>query len=296
MKILITGDWHLTDKQPENRIDDYAEAVLTKLQFIIDTAKELGCCLIIQPGDLFDSPNPSYSLFSKVAKAIKRIHPIWVATVWGQHDLRYRNKGDTALKALEISCSGNLLLELNDRFQDPVTIHSAGWEEAVPKPIDGKFNILITHRMIVNEKIWEGQTDFDYANVFLLKHPFNLIVSGDNHKYFIAEHGKRLLVNCGSMMRSSINQIDHIPTLVFFDTDNPEGWYNIDIPIKHVKEVFNMETVIKTQERDEKLDAFVSGLSENKEMGLSFGDNLSAYMKENKIDSAVKDIIEEGMR
>jgi DNA repair exonuclease SbcCD nuclease subunit len=296
MKLLICGDTHLIDKAPENRIDDYAEAGMEKFQFTLHTAKELGCTLISQPGDLFDSPNPSYSLFSKVVKMIKRIHPIWFATVYGQHDLRYRNRENTALKALEVACSGNFLLECNDRFQDPVYISSAGWGEPIPEPIVGKFNILITHRMIVDEKIWEGQTDFDYANVFLMKHKFDLIVSGDNHKYFIAEHGKRLLVNCGSMMRSSINQIDHIPTLVFFDTENPEAWYNIDIPIKPVKEVFNMETVIKTQERDEKLDAFVSGLSEHKEMGLSFGDNLSAYMKENKIDKAVKSIIEEGMR
>lgn len=298
MKLLISGDWHLTDKAPENRVDNYGDACLGKAEFILQTAKELECNYILQPADFFDSPNPSYELFTKVVKLISNYSTITILTAFGQHDLRYRNPRNTALRALETSCQ-NVMVGVPLLFPThpkEIVIKCIGWNEDIPEPTPNAFNILVIHRMIVDEKIWEGQTDFEYANIFLKKNKFDLIVSGDNHKYFVAESGKRLLVNCGGLMRSSIDQVKHEPTLVFFDTEHPDKWYNIDIPIEPAEKVFRMDMVEKTKERNEKLDSFIEGLSTHKEMGMSFGDNLAEYMKTNKIDKAVQDIIWEGMQ
>ncbi len=40
MKLLFTGDWHLTSKRPENRIDDYWETCKRKIIFILQYAKD----------------------------------------------------------------------------------------------------------------------------------------------------------------------------------------------------------------------------------------------------------------
>ena len=291
MNILLTGDFHLTDKTPENRIDDYPETGLKKLKFNLDLAKEKKVRWILQPGDFFDSPNPSYSLFTKVVRMINE-YGIPIYTVFGQHDLRYRNVNNTGLLALSASCP-NVLLNPNS-IGGEISIQSAGWEEDVPKPRVGKYNILITHKMIVKEKLWKDQEDFTYANAFLKANKYDLIVSGDNHQFFVENIGNRWLINCGSMMRSTIAQIEHFPRVLLYEIPT-NNWTEIDIPIKPAEEVFKIEQVIKTKERDEKLEAFVEGLSVHKEMGLSFEDNLNSYLIANEISQPIQDIIKENL-
>ena len=55
MKLLITGDWHLTDKTPRNRIDDYPKTQHRKISWMIGEAIRHRCEYILQPGDMFDS-------------------------------------------------------------------------------------------------------------------------------------------------------------------------------------------------------------------------------------------------
>lgn len=294
MKILITGDWHLTDKCPENRIDDYGNTVLKKLSWILDYAKQKEVDTIIQPGDFFDTPNPSYSLFTEVVGWINA-YKINILTVFGQHDLRYRNPGNTGLRALAAACP-TVMINPNEKINmSGVHIQSAGWEDPIPKPSVKMFNILITHRMITSKKLWEGQEEFEDSVNFLVSHKFDLIVSGDNHQNFYDVVDNRWLINCGSMMRNSIIQVQHRPCVALFDTRNVSKGKFIDIPIEPPETVFKMEEVMKTKERDEKLESFVEGLSTHKEMGLSFEDNLNAYMKTNKVDSHIQDIIKESM-
>ena len=292
MNILITGDLHLTDKRPENRIDNFEEAVLRKFRFILETAEKYKCEYILQPGDFFDTPNPSYSLFSQITSYLKEF-PIPVLTCYGQHDLRYRQKDNTALFALSIVCPSLILLaqDHNPSFKG---VNGAGYNEEILEPPSSS-DILITHRMIIEDKLWEQQTSFDYANVFLAKNKFSLIVSGDNHQFFFAERRGRFLFNCGSMMRSNISQMEHKPRVILFDTDKPSKWKEIMIPVSPAEEVFRTDAIIE-KERNGLLDAFVSGLTEHKEMGMSFSDNLFAYMHENKVSSQIEDIIKEGLK
>jgi hypothetical protein len=150
--------------------------------------------------------------------------------------------------------------------------------------------------MIVDEKLWEDQEDFENAHDFLKEHKFDLIVSGDNHRFLTDNISNRWIINCGSMLRSTIDQIKHTPTIMLFDTQTAI-LSEIKIPIKSAEEVFKMEQVIKAKERNDKMEAFVEKLSNDfvKDMGLSFGDNLDIYMKANRIDDSIKTIIRENM-
>jgi predicted phosphodiesterase len=294
MKILIVGDLHLTDKTPANRIDSYDKTVLRKFEWILKYAKEKEVDTIIQPGDFFDTPNPSYSLFTEVVGWINA-YKINILTVFGQHDLRYRNPGNTGLRALAAACP-TVMINSNEKISmSGVHIQSAGWEDPVPKPSVKMFNILITHRMITKKKLWEGQEEFEDSIDFLKTHKFDLIVSGDNHQNFYDNVDDRWLINCGSMMRNSVIQVTHKPCVALFDTKNVSKSKFIDIPIESPEIVFKMEEVIKTKERDEKLESFVNGLSSHKDMGLSFEDNLSQYVQAQSIDRAIYDIIKENM-
>ena len=287
MKFLNTGDWHITDKRPENRIDNYWKTILRKINFIMTTAKNRKVDYILQPGDLTDTPALSYEAFSEIIDLITTT----TITTWGQHDLRFRHQRNTALRALSKSTNIEILSNGCGIYNAGVNIIGCAYNEEIPNLKEGDdFNILLIHKMIVEEKIWNAQQEFEWANSFLRRNKFDLIVSGDNHQYFTATTGKRFLFNCGSLLRSSIAQIDHQPKIIIFDTDTRK-YEIIDVPIEPAEKVFKLSNVIKEKERDEKIEAFVNGLSEQKEMSLSFEDNLNIYVKENKIDSKIVDII-----
>ena len=298
MKIVCCPDLHLTEKRPQNRIDNYEATVLTKFRFILRTAEENDCNCILQPGDFFDAPKPPYAFYSQIVSYLKEFN-VPVITLFGQHDLKYRNPEDTALRAVDIAVDDFMLLSQGHRprlsFKEGIEIQGCGWEEEIPEPIPGKFNLLLIHKMIVDDKLWADQEHFEYANGFLREHKFDLIVGGDNHKPFIAHSRGRYLFNCGSMMRSTIAQVDHQPRIIIFDTEHPMNYTEIDIPIEPSDNVFKMEKVEMEKERNTNLEAFVSGLSEHKDMGLNFGDNLQAYVIENKLDNEIYELLKRGM-
>ena len=178
MRALLTGDLHLTNKCPDNRKDDYEETAIRKFGSILNAANDNKCDCIIQPGDFSDSPGLSYDFFIKISSMIK-LFGKHVFICWGQHDLRYRTRENTFLAALQ---EANHHLQILTKgpaigFMG-VDIYGSSFGEEIPEIEDPKkFSILVTHRMIVNEKLWEGQTDFQYANSFLRLNKFNLIVS-----------------------------------------------------------------------------------------------------------------------
>lgn len=300
MKIAATGDLHLTKNKPVNRIDDYWETAKRKLRFIFEVAKDEEAKVIIAPGDMTDTPSLSYFEFSELVELMwKGCENINFLTIFGQHDMRYRTKPNTALYALEKALgwpSFRILDSAQPVFfhrSPPIAFSAASYGEDIPEPIEGAFNILIIHKMIIEEKLWSAQEDYEASNTFLRRHNYDLIVSGDNHQGFIEKTpGGRLLVNCGAMMRSKIDQVDHKPFIVVYDTDTKKH-KQIFIPIEPAEKVFQLDKVEIEKERNENLGSFVSGLLEQKDISSVFEDNLLEYCKENNISEEVMTEIKE---
>jgi len=295
MKFLITGDCHLTSKRPGNRCDDYWETIKRKFQFVLSTASDKGVDYVLCPGDLTDSPFISWSDFSEIVHIIN-YNEVNILVPWGQHDLRYRTRGNTALDALSASCKSLFVMDGRDLPEEKICIYSAPYGSDIPEIKDkDDFNVLLVHRMIIKDNpLWEGQTDYVSAKNFLRKYPFNLVVSGDNHQSFV-EHNERrnsYLFNCGSLTRSRIDQIDHEPVIYICDTETKK-FEKIFIPIEPAGKVFLLDKIEREKERNADLDSFVSGLLEYEDMGLDFGNNLSVYCKENTVDKEIVSIIDE---
>lgn len=290
MNILITGDLHLTEKPFENRKDDFLKTSLRKLKFIFETAKE-NDCLCIQPGDFFDTPTPSYKFFRKVVALIKKYDDICIFTCAGQHDMRYRTKNNTALKALSVACS-NVFLEYNNTYDNTkIFISSSSYNEEIPEPKEGKYNILLVHKMIVDSKLWKGQEDFSYANNFLRRNKFNLIVSGDNHAQFEISINNRFLFNCGTLIRDGVNYIDYKPYVVLFNTKTYK-WNKIFVPIEPSEVVFDLNKIESEKNRDTDIEKFVSGIKNYRNMGLDFKKNIDDYISTKDIPRSVKLVFE----
>jgi len=284
MKLLLVGDIHYTDKAPRTRTDDYLSEWYRK--FMILKNHNL---TMLQPGDLTDTPFLSYLSFRRLLSILQGTT---ILTVYGQHDLRYRNKGNTPVDALRDACPNFYITDaVPYELEKNVYVYGASFEEEIPKiTTESSFNILLIHRMIspVKSEDWHEEE----ALPFLKKHKFDLIVSGDNHKSFEIRNGFKRLINCGSLMRSKIDQVDHKPCYYILDTktDKLEKHF---IPITEGHKVFDMSLKEEKAERNEDLEAFVSGLSKQKEMELNLMDNLTAYMKKNNIEEEIRDIIRE---
>jgi len=259
-KILITGDWHLSDSRPRSRIDDYLKAQKEKIQFIFDTARKERCQLIIQPGDLCDSFKTTDSFKVKWINFFNlNIHKLGapsIVSVYGQHDMRYHT-GDidnTPLGVLRAGIGFNLIEDELPLIYPGIDIYGAGWGKPVPKILrQESFNILITHRLITDSDLWPGAESYDVAGAFLRKNNFKIIVSGDNHKKFVYKNRNRYLFNCGSLMRSKIDQFSHKPAIFILDLSVMK-YKEILIPIEKPENVFSVVEFEKEKEENRKLD------------------------------------------
>lgn len=297
MKLLLTSDWHFTDKGPKNRTDDYPNTLIKKIKYILGKSAEYDNP-ILQAGDMTDTSLLSYSAYTTLLSLLKegiKEQSIW--TVYGQHDLLYRNKGNTPLDALEVACDPLRIVRTTIIFpnhEPDIYLYGCSFEEEIPEIQDPKaFNVLLIHKMIVDQHREEWEEVYPLAPTILKNSTFDLIVSGDNHKSFIVSTGgnkPRHLINCGSLMRSKIDQIHHKPFFCIFDTET-RSYEKHYIPIQDWSEVFDLETKVKEEQKDEMLTSFVSSLSQHKEIGLSFQDNVANFMNENNIEQGVRDIV-----
>jgi DNA repair exonuclease SbcCD nuclease subunit len=296
MKIVAAGDLHIRERRPENRIDsDYILTQFDKIEWILNYTKEHEAILLL-PGDVFDSPTQTNLILQMCIRLLFKYSYVSVAATYGQHDLRYHNSTNYDNTALAVLTAARVLydLETPQWFDDTkVVIYGCPFGEKIPEITTKGFNVLLIHKMIIDsDKIWEGQEEYEYAQNLLRKHKFDLIISGDNHKFFHSEVGDKHLFNCGSLMRMTTAQLDHIPRIVLFDTDTRE-YEIVDVPIRPISEVFDLSKIEEKKHKEEQFTAFVKGLSESKDISLNFQDRLFAYIKENMISDEIKDLIME---
>lgn len=304
MRFLITGDWHIDEDKIKTRKDNVLNTCLNKIGQIFQIARNNECQAILQPGDFFEHHRANDFLKQLLISFLKSdLGSVPIYTVFGQHDLRYHNSNvnNTPLKVLQSSGVVSILGEKPLVYpQDLVNVYGASWYEDIPKIWDTLIgtNILVLHKMIVDQKIWEGQEDHTYANLLLAKTKFDLIVSGDNHKHFVARSGKRFLINCGSLLRTRIDQEDHRPCVYIYDTEPEHGkpfLEQVFLDVDDFKDVIRVDEAKREKEDNEKLKEFIEALKVDAKLtGIKYRHNVYSYLEQNKdtIDSVTKYFID----
>ena len=299
---ILTADIHIRSQKPACRTDDFFDDQIKKLNFIIDKSNEYNVPIIVA-GDL-----GHHSIWGD--KLLSVIIPIFlrckngVYVVPGQHDLPYHrieNYQKSALGVLQSASAITVLLEnnpsINDLHKLLLYVFPYGEEMVNPssKSIDG-VKMAVTHQMVVQDKLlWDGQTGASKAKNLLKKFDeYDIILSGDNHKMFVSEYQGRTLVNPGSMMRTTIAQIDDTPS-VFLLTDDKKVT-QIPLPIRDdaFLDIY-IDGYLSDDDKNERLDAYVERLESNVELTLSFEENLTNYIHSNNIEKEVEAIIWENV-
>lgn len=297
MKILILSDCHLRDTNPRNRQDNYYQTGLDKLDWCLGLAKINKCDFVLQAGDLTDNPRSSYKLIAAVLGLLHK-YDIKVYGITGQHDRRHHTSdlSNVPMTVFQVILSKFELLNSDPICIDKLNIYGSSFGEEIPKILDEtKFNILVTHRMIIGEdKLWEGQESYVTARTLLAKNKFDLIVSGDNHQFFTSEYQGRHLLNLGSLLRSTSAQINHKPKVAIFDTDT-NTYELFDVPIQPSSAVFNLDEIKSKKEvalETDKIKKYISLLSNKDEKTTyDYVNNLNHFMEQNQTNDEVKEIV-----
>ena len=305
MLISGTGDWHIKHPRPKNRTDEnYSETIFRKIEYILKESEN--CFCILQAADMFDTfklSNVPHYLVRKTADLLLKYcwdKNIRLFSQRGQHDLRFRSDvNDTPLGILEIA--EIVWIAKEEELGENVMLYGCGYMDEIPYPKDNnKFNVLLVHKMIIEDKpLWPGQENYFTAKSFLKKYPYDLVVSGDNHNGFISEYRNRTLINCGSLMRNNIDQKDHKPFFVIFDTENRK--YEIkEIPIDFPEDVLKLEEAVYDKDQKVRLDSFIKDLESRIDSGKGFNvdylEESRKIAKEEDLDSEVWELLEEAYK
>ena len=286
---ILTGDIHVRDDQPVCRTDDFFEAQAKKIAWLRHLQQEHDCP-ILDSGDLFAKAKPSHFL---IQWAILNL-PAEMFTIPGNHDLPSHNLDlldKSGLGVLRAAAAVQVLLR-------PFNVHSSldvypfPWG-AEPSPLrrpskSAQPRIALCHVMTYQgAEPWPGCKDSNSFELLKKMVGYDLVLTGHNHRPFVEEYDGRLLVNPGSLMRSNADQIDFKPRVyLWYGGTDIEAVY---VPIE--KDVITRDHIDVVNDRDKRIDAFVSRLSTDFEISLSFEKNLEEFFSANRVRQGVKDIV-----
>lgn len=276
---VLTSDWHLRETAPVCRTDDFWNAQWKKVGFIADLAEHYNCP-VIHAGDLFHHWKPSPYLLAKAYETLPK--DFW--TVYGNHDLPQHS--------LELEDrSGIYMLKTAGRIKLLDGAHcrqDLSLENSIKGP-DGRRVGVIHLGVWKGKSPWPGCTNPTSQQMLEDNPDFDLIVSGDFHTPVVDELDGRLLVNPGSITRQTADQADFRPR-VYLWLPQSNAAVPVYLPIE--EGVVSRVHIAMTEERDSRLEAFISKLSEDWEVEMSFENNLRHFEQANNVHPSVMSIIQ----
>lgn len=303
MKIICTGDLHITNKVPRNRKKGYFNQVINKFEQILEiTEAKTDSNILLVAGDFFDSPSVPYDVTREIISKIKK-YAVDILAVPGQHDQRWHTSGldNTPLGVLSES-EHIKILSNKELFYlgESVTVIGAGWNEEPQKEAD----IVVTHQMVTKKgELWPGQTNYSTAHAIMRKYPWaRCVVSGDNHiPHSLRLKSGRMQINTGCMMRNTKALIDFEPRVYMVDTSNWKA-KAVYLEIEKPEDIFDFEKIgmdeIKEEiknEASEKIAKFVASLPQNMQDRPNFKLILQSLVERSKPSKKVQEIINDTM-
>jgi len=290
---ILVSDLHLTEKPPVSRVDDYLEAQSKKLQFLSSLSEQNGNCPVLCSGDVFDRWKTSPWTISWVYKHLPR--PF--ICVPGQHDLPGHSLEQferSALHTLGLVDQHVTILKGNSIVVNEVVVVGLPFghnPNRITIPTEGRRKILLLHELTwpENHPYWDPSAHT--ADELLSKFDeFDIILVGDNHLSFVRRKGGRVLVNPGSMLRITADQVNHRPRCFLYYADS-NCVIPVHLPIQ--KNVFDTKHLERKKERDARISAYIEKLGSAGKQGftLSFRRNLEQFFKANKVSKEVRRLI-----
>lgn len=283
----LIADLHADSLEPECRTDNYLDALCTKFSWLTTAYNNL-----IIAGDLFDHWKTDPYVVNRLLDAWNRKCKIYA--IPGQHDLPQHSLELIDKSSFQILVNSGVITRLRPDVAtriDGWDVFGAGWGEEWPRHIDNPLRpqLLVGHKTTWMDPFAPGQAQGDAARLLMANPGWEGILVGDNHKTFFVQAGKRALVSPGSIMRMRVDQMNHRPCVYTLGHNK----INADAEYIPIEDIMSDVVANEKKDKDARVTAFVTRLGEQKEVGLSFTDNMKQYLEENEVNDSVKRIISE---
>lgn len=287
MKILFATDFHLRTTTPVSRLDkNFEETVLKKLDFVISVGQTSD--IIILGGDIFDRPDISFHLATEVINILKKSKRTIYSLV-GQHDIYGYQQSSINFSPIGLIFSLSYLKPINELILNNLYIKAINVYDnldfKIEKDKKREINICFAHKLITTKK-FPGAVNIEAIHSL---NDFDIIINGDIHEpHDIKIDGKRYIAP-GSVARLTSSDKNRIPKALLINTDTSEIQY-INIPCEN--DIFN-NTVIDCNKED--MSNFIKQYAQEtisiKTEPYKIKNILEKYLKENKIDKNIEDMI-----
>lgn len=296
--LLFVGDPHLEGRQPGFRKDDYARAILEKLEWCLNYARE-NRLLPVLLGDMFDKPrdNPTWML----GRLIEMLGRIECVGIYGNHDCAEPTLSDHDSLSLLIKAGCIHLISADHPWRGTmsgrtVIVGGSSYRLPIPEEFDcgsdcgnNPLVIWVTHHDLIVSGYDSGR--FKPREIERI----HLVINGHIHRHLEdVQTGRTLWLTPGNISRRSRNDVvkQHVPSVLRIDV-NPDGEERlfIEVPHRPFNEVFHESVAEETAVGS--ASAFVSGLAELQARRTEGGAGLMAFLEQNlnQFDNSVGDEI-----
>jgi len=279
LRLLYFCDLHVRGTSPRARTDNYLEAITGKLRWVVARLNEFaaeGPAAGICGGDLFDSPDASYSVTGLVAEILREAQAEILA-IAGNHDLYGYNPETLGRTPLGLLVRLGLLrlLKPNEGYCLPdygVRITGRGFDWDVDKSIDdyaqkadgvAAIRIHVVHGMAVEQPL-PGMVRHT-----LLQEVRNtdLVLTGHEHiGYGHKMHGRTSWINPGALGRltAHVEELGRQPRVAVIsclplDDKRAPDWEVefADVPCKPGPEARSRDALQEIAAREERITEFL---------------------------------------
>ena len=281
-KAIVTGDWHFRGTNPRSRLDNFQEALSTKLLEVFRLAREHKASCIICPGDVLDSPNTSWGTVTSLIRLLMN-SPCPILTVHGNHDIWSGNSASKYRTPYGLISRTGFLWDIEESehqgdSEEYVIVTGCGFDTNTDtKTPEGKAQfepqtwvIGACHIHVVHSMLMDREPGFDIRHTLIsqVKTTANVIISGHEHTGFgivKRESDGVLFINPGALCRLSahVAEIERPVQVALLTVENGQATAEL-IPLKSARpghEVLSREHIESAAERESRIEEFLKLLA-----------------------------------
>lgn len=280
-RALYFTDLHLWDRDISTRIDRSSEAVLAKLDFLVESANLADCGLMISGGDLFQDKIDSDEYRARIITILRKYKGKFYSLI-GNHDILWRSFETYYKRGMGVLEAAGLAEVLDTQLlaSHGVLGISAFAEVAVPEGQAEQVRIVFAHHFINH--------GFDrlVLEIPVLKQTFpntSYVFTGHDHSEYptVTQDGVRIIRPGGAMrVSSALENVRRAPKALVLDfVDGGVKTQDLLIPCIQAKDAFNLEAKVIAKEAEQQLDSFLGELAASKAVGLDLSAALNAKLQ-----------------
>lgn len=309
-KYLVFSDFHVQGVNSRNRLGNYFEDCLKKLDEILSIAKENKCDAILDAGDLLEVKNPAYNVIDEIADRVEK-NNIPIYSLFGNHCMHsgyIENSSNTGLAHLQrrsklfnylnsIECNLYKIegFEYRVGVEEDIKKNGIFIQSPITKEVDQYegWNIAIVHAMITPTKFFDQVSHVQCKDI---KTNADLILCGHYHTPFYKKIENTEFLNIGCCGRLNINEAKIEPSVLLLDTEKRS--YEI-IKLKSAKkgsEIFDLSKYEEIKENERSIDEFIASLNSATWQASDLNSQIEIIAKEQNVEKEVIEYVKEKIK